>query len=74
MRSALTSARASVTLPIQSTGERERDFFIDNLLVQIHFIIVMIRWTESGLVGGLVLMPSSSSSSSLLSLKVLEGP
>ena len=24
---------------------REREFFIDNLLVQIHFIIVMIRWT-----------------------------
>jgi len=26
-----------------SPGERE--FFIDNLLVRIHFIIVMIRWT-----------------------------
>jgi len=24
---------------------REREFFIDNLLVQIHFINVMIRWT-----------------------------
>ena len=24
---------------------RERDFFIDNLLVRVHFIIVMIRWT-----------------------------
>ena len=24
---------------------QERDFFIDNLLVRIHFIIVMIRWT-----------------------------
>ena len=23
----------------------EREFFIDNLLVQIHFIIAMIRWT-----------------------------
>ena len=23
----------------------ERDFFIDNLLVRIHFIIVVIRWT-----------------------------
>ena len=22
-----------------------RDFYIDNLLVRIHFIIVMIRWT-----------------------------
>jgi len=24
---------------------REREFFIDNLLVRIHFIIEMIRWT-----------------------------
>ena len=24
---------------------REREFFIANLLVRIHFIIVMIRWT-----------------------------
>ena len=24
---------------------RERDFFIENLLVRIHFIIVMVRWT-----------------------------
>jgi len=23
----------------------ERDFFVDNLLVRIHFIIVMIRWS-----------------------------
>ena len=37
----------------------EREFFIDNLLVRIHFIIVMIRWaglapwqhTEVGRVG-----------------------
>jgi len=32
-----------------SIGEEEhvpeREFFIDNLLVRIHFIIVMIRWT-----------------------------
>ena len=27
------------------TGTPEREFFIDNLLVRIHFIIVMIRWT-----------------------------
>ena len=27
----------------QLSGERE--FFIDNLLVRMHFIIVMIRWT-----------------------------
>jgi hypothetical protein len=24
---------------------RERDFFIDNLLVRIHFINVMMKWT-----------------------------
>ena len=24
---------------------REREFFIDNLLVRIHYIIVMIKWT-----------------------------
>ena len=24
---------------------RERDFFVDNLLIRIHFIIIMIRWT-----------------------------
>jgi len=29
----------------ESTLEREREFFIDNLLVRIHFIIVMIRRT-----------------------------
>jgi len=23
----------------------EREFFIDNLLVRIHYVIVMIRWT-----------------------------
>jgi len=26
-------------------ASREREFFIDNLLVRIHFIIVMTRWT-----------------------------
>jgi len=26
-------------------SKREREFFVDNLLVRIHFIIVMIRWT-----------------------------
>jgi len=29
----------------RSGHPQERDFFIDNLLVRIHFIIVMIRWT-----------------------------
>jgi len=24
---------------------REREFFIDKLLVRIHFIIVMVKWT-----------------------------
>jgi len=31
--------------PPASSACRERKFFIDNLLVRIHFIIVMIRWT-----------------------------
>ena len=31
--------------PQQGQILRKREFFIDNLLVQIHFIIVMIRWT-----------------------------
>ena len=26
-------------------GHREKEFFIDNILVRVHFIIVMIRWT-----------------------------
>ena len=33
------------SLPPSFPGQREREFFIDNLLVRIHFIIVMIRWT-----------------------------
>ena len=28
------------------TQKLEREFFIDNRLVRIHFIIVMIRWTN----------------------------
>jgi len=35
---------ASRTSPTIRTC-REREFFIDNLLVRIHFIIVMNRWT-----------------------------
>ena len=31
----------------------EREFFIENLLVRIHFIIVMIGWTGLALPGGL---------------------
>ena len=32
-------------VPREEARLREREFFIDNLLVQNHFIIVMIRWT-----------------------------
>jgi len=33
-------------LPLTQNPEPlETEFFIDNLLVRIHFIIVMIRWT-----------------------------
>ena len=40
-------------VPLYGNGEEvhksklrpEREFFIDNLLVRVHFIIVMIRWT-----------------------------
>jgi len=35
---------ALVRRPVQRRVP-ERDFFIDNLLVRNHFIIVMIRWT-----------------------------
>jgi len=31
--------------PRQRVVPEERDFFIDNLRVRVHFIIVMIRWT-----------------------------
>jgi len=32
-------------LPREPAPVAEREFFIDNLLVRNHFIIVMIRWT-----------------------------
>ena len=32
-------------LPPRPRPHEENEFFIDNLLVRIHFIIVMIRWT-----------------------------
>ena len=38
----LPSGAAAVT---EAMGGRERDFFIDNLLVRIHFIIEMIWGT-----------------------------
>ena len=40
MDSSLHSESASLHDLLQ-----EREFFIDNLLVRIHFIIVMVRWT-----------------------------
>ena len=34
-----------VNEPLDEPTSVEREFFIDNLLVRIHFIIEMIRWT-----------------------------
>ena len=40
--------KEQVELPVPGLNrlrvERERDFLIDNLLVRIHFIIVVMRW------------------------------
>ena len=36
---------ASAAVSLASERERKREFFIDNLLVRIHSIIVMLRWT-----------------------------
>jgi len=37
---------AASTIPqLAASDTAEREFFIDNLLVRIHFIVVMIRWT-----------------------------
>ena len=33
-------------LPLGGRPGREREFFIDNLPVRIHFIIMMIRWSD----------------------------
>jgi len=41
----ISGASASPRAPRTCQGGAEREFFIDNLLVRIHFIIVMIRWT-----------------------------
>ena len=35
----------SGTVEVLSSGSGKREFFIDNLLVRIHFIIEMIWWT-----------------------------
>jgi len=43
MRSLLESREC--VLRVFSVSSSEREFFVDNLLVRIHFIMVMIRWT-----------------------------
>ena len=40
-----STPRASIQVVYRAHRWAEREFFIDNLLVRIHFIIVMIRWT-----------------------------
>jgi len=42
---ATSSAANAHTATATACHPREREFFIDNLPVRIHFIIVMIRWT-----------------------------
>jgi len=37
--------RAEAPAPEAADTRRERELVIDNILVRIHFIIVMIRWT-----------------------------
>ena len=56
IRTSRLSIKKSLSLHLDATpwalrvmtsvmSQREREFFIDNLLVRIHVIIVMIRWT-----------------------------
>ena len=45
MRSASRCTRDPVHVPRNLKSTSEREFLIDNLLVRIHFIIEMIRWT-----------------------------
>ena len=44
---ALNSMKSNSQVPLKSNRQMltEREFFIDNLLVRIHFIIEMIWWT-----------------------------
>ena len=44
LKSICTRERSNQSPPTPETGG-ETDFFIDNLLVRIHFVIVTIRWT-----------------------------
>ena len=43
--SLLDSGQHLVVAAWAGTGASQREFFIDNLLVRIHFFIVIIRWT-----------------------------
>jgi hypothetical protein len=36
----------SLIMARPSLATREREFFIDHPLVRIHFVIVMIQWTD----------------------------
>ena len=36
---------ALIAHPVMTGPQRERELFTDNLLVRIHFIIVMVRWS-----------------------------
>ena len=39
------SSLLAICFRVQRSGVKEREILIDNLLVRIHFVIVMIRWT-----------------------------
>ena len=41
----VASSRLENRQDVERVRTRESDFFIDNLLVQTHLIILMIRWT-----------------------------
>ena len=45
LRAAVARLARHATWSHTTSKPLEREFFIDNLLVRIHFIIVMIRWT-----------------------------
>jgi len=44
-RAVASSSFRSTAAACCPTCQREREFFIDNLLVRIHYIIVMMKWT-----------------------------
>ena len=41
----VAASRMHLSTKLRNTYQREREFFIDNLLVRIHFIIEIIWWT-----------------------------